>query len=414
MYLLVVLTHAICSFLLASTMYLLVVRLQDFMYSPMRANLHSHSFSSCHSRTSSPDEVQHSTSREEPTNSSPARQLHFTQQHSSGNHHQPSGALKGNQPGAHTHSPDLSRQSSSASRRRSVEMPSSPYAGHAAQQGGSFSPTGASRRASFDNKPHSPHANHPRVLSSQRPSSTWTQQAPSIPPAAYVPHSNASPGRHNHRPAQSLHRQLSMRSNISSLPDIDELDSSFTSTGTEEDAPQPRTPPSPFPHSASARQSRYSPPAGQAQTLQGLFRQQSMMSSTPALPNIDEQPSTSAVKAAESSSVETQTEQGFPMPTDTAVHDAVLQTAVSTGQKAEESGQAERASDSEALTVLDDSPLQIPVLGVATSEAQKDAADAAKKGRQCSCSDCWLSLNHVCYTSDAATTSGLVSCSLVT
>ena len=111
------------------------------------------------------------------------------------------------------------------------------------------------------------------------------------------------------------------------------------------------------------------------------------MSSTPALPNIDEQPSASAVKATESSSVETQTEQGFPMPTATAVHDAVLQTDVSTGQKAEESGQPERASDSGALTVLDDSPLQIPVLGVATAEAQTDAADAAKKGRQCSCSN---------------------------
>ena len=147
-----------------------------------------------------------------------------------------------------------------------------------------------------DCKPKSPSANHLPVMTSQRLSSTWTQPTPAKPSTAGAPHPSGCPNRSDSRTAPSMFCQVSIQSSMSSLPDVDELNSSFASVlGTDEDAPQPTPPPSSSPYSALARQSGRFAPTRQVDKLEGLPWQQSVLCCRTSLPSLDEQPGASLV-----------------------------------------------------------------------------------------------------------------------
>lgn len=193
-------------------------------------------------------------------NGSPSSLTGFRQQPDSGSRH-----TSTDMPNGSPSSPSgFRRQPSSGNRRFSVDMPNSPYASDAAQHNMAASPPETCRRASFDSASHSFPVTQPSRLSSQRPSSAWNQPPPTRPAApprpAAAAHPNLSPNRGSYRHPQPMYRQHSMRSNMSSLPDIDELDTSFTSTASEADTSDRALASSPHAQSPSARHSQYSSP----------------------------------------------------------------------------------------------------------------------------------------------------------
>lgn len=391
--------------------------MQDFRYSPMRASLHSHSFKGS---TSDSSPTQHGAATaavrspfaqaQTDSNTFPALQRMHSQSPVRGHVSQ-----NGHHDGSPSHSAAITRQLSGG--RRSYDLPSSPYASDAAQRGQLFS--SSPRRLSLDSKPHSMFPSQQQLPPDQRPSSRWGQPAsPAKAPVAPMTYANLSPARGSYRQGVPISRQHSMRSNMSSLPDIDEVDSSFTSTVPEGSTAPPSSAPAPdvpltptlsslqhsVPLEPTAPDSTEQGPASertqQQQSLQldhastSGPHQQAKTSSGELLPSsdasaragqpADPQPPTALAAETESGfstgtqtpHVEAERSEGLQEALGSAARDAAVQTRFQQEQQATDNAQAGRAPTSEAMTVVDDSPQQLPALGVAAEQKQAGSSAA--------------------------------------
>lgn len=375
--------------------------MQDFRYSPMKASLRSRSLESTRSIIQDKDSVPDFPLNTGQTNgTTPSRQLHTSQPQSSVTGHRPHNGFSVIQA---TGSPSglsaVTRQLSASSRH--TIMPSSTLASNAAQHDKALS--SPSRRSSFDSthsNSHSP-ARHPLIPSTERPSSMWSQLAsPPTAPAASAPQVNRSPTRAAYRTAQLMARQHSMRSSVSSLPDIDEDNNSFTSTRTDESIVAPNTHHSPHqtPPSSAKQAQHLAPPGhlqhlhsvGQLQASQNSSRQTNLLVSRRLLPEFHEQPnasgpSSAAVQTAQTAGPQTdqtaalqrvqhagtQTDQNAQQASGNTAADTALQTQPS---KELAAAQANRFTVSEVVSAVDDSPQQPQVLGIAAEPAHPGTA----------------------------------------
>lgn len=282
-------------------------------------------------------------------------------------------------------------------RKCSGEWPNSPYSTDTALLG--MSPFRSDPPTSFDRKPRKPAS--AIVYSSQRPSSTWHQ----VPTSAAVTPNPPLPAQTPHSFSMPMHRHHSLRSSVSSLPDIDELDIADFSTGTENHAAAPATLSNqcqPAPAAKQAQDASFSgfpQPAScarQARPLQGaLFRR-------PSLPDAEQLPSAdrSTLPGTSNDGMQAITQAG-PQPIQTAATWAVQTEEVPQLAKAQSNQTLQQAvsqevdkleancnstlgngklarADSRSGSVLScgegvrngDSPLQIPMQEVAVDRSQ--------------------------------------------
>lgn len=352
-------THTISALLLSR-----LLTLQNFMYAPMSAHLATHSFNDADSLGI--PVMNGSTAPTSPTRSPASPRMSSASPRRS----PASPTMAAQSPSKRV---EFSQQQSPSYRRQSLDMPRHAYAnGNTHSEAIPISPGTTVRRASFDlpRMYHPPVTAQPHLLS-QRPSASWTSQGAAE--AASSSHENAvSPSRAWYRQAQQqqpLYRQHSVRSSVSSLPDIDEQDSSFTSQSTE--APMER-----------ARARQLQPPALEVHIPPSLSHHHNGFSRSPSsLPDIEEQSNNSTSKPASPSMSSSALHPELQKAAVTAIHAGLKEVQAQDPESVPGQDNGDSIPAQGAVTVTDDSPLKIPLLDAA-DEGPTPAAAMASKGER--------------------------------